>query len=75
MLGATGHASAQGASGIKVAGNISAPTLAATLAADTCMESWARWAYRAVVWILLCPSNLPIMGKLSPSARAREANE
>ena len=32
------------ASGIKVAGNISAPMLAATLAADTCMESRARWA-------------------------------
>ena len=35
---------AQEASGIRVAGNISAPMLAATLAADTCMESRARWA-------------------------------
>ena len=35
---------AQEASGVKVAGNISAPMLAATLAADTCMESRARWA-------------------------------
>ena len=28
-----------------------------------------------VVWSCVCPSNLPIMGKPSPSASAREANE
>ena len=44
-------------------------------AAASRMESRARCAYRAVVSTLLWPSNRPIIGRLSPSASAREANE
>ena len=42
--------------------------LAATRAADSFTESRARWAWRAVVWILLCPSNLSIIGRTIPDA-------
>ena len=52
---------------------MSAAMLSATRAAASCMESRARCAYRAVVSTWAWPSNLPIMGRLSPSARAREA--
>ena len=44
-------------------------------AADVLTVSRTRWAYRPVVWTCVCPSNLPIIGKPSPSANAREANE
>ena len=47
--------------------------LAATRAADALTECPARWAYRSVVRICLCPNNFPIIGKLSPSASARLA--
>ena len=49
--------------------------LSATRAADSCMESLAKCAYRALVWTWACPSSLPIAGRLSPSASAREAKE
>ena len=49
--------------------------LSATWAAEALTEGRARWAYRAVVWICLCPSNFPITGEFSPSASARLANE
>ena len=53
--------------------NMSSPILAATFAADTLTAPRARCAYRAVVWICECPSSFPIMGKLSPRAKALDA--
>ena len=47
--------------------------LAATRAAEAFSVSLARCAYRAVVSMLVWPSNRPISDRLSPSARAREA--
>ena len=52
---------------------ISRARLSAIRSAEACTESSARCAYRAVVSICLCPSSLPIIGRLSPSAKAREA--
>ena len=47
---------------------ISFEILPAILSAASWMESRARWAYRAVVSMSLCPSSLPITGRVSPSA-------
>ena len=47
--------------------------LSAILDADAFTESRAKWAYRAVVWTCVWPSSFPIIGRLSPSASAREA--
>lgn len=52
---------------------MSAAMLSATRVAASRMESRARCAYRAVVSTWAWPSNLPITGRLSPSASAREA--
>ena len=51
------------------------PILSPTLEADALTVSWARCAYRAVVCTCVWPRSLPIMGRLSPSATAREAKE
>ena len=37
------------------------------------MVSFAKCAKRAVVCTCVCPSSLPITGRVSPSASAREA--
>ena len=51
----------------------SARRLSATRAAASFTESCARWAYRAVVRTFRWPRRLPIIDRLSPSARARDA--
>ena len=44
--------------------SMSAARLSAILAADSWIESRAKWAYRAVVSTWLWPNSLPIMGVL-----------
>ena len=51
------------------------PMLSPTRAAEAFSISRARCAYRAVVPMVEWPSSCPIMLRLSPSAKAREAYE